>query len=73
MPMRFEEKYTILQNALREACKYMREYPPAEMPNGEYTDIIYKALCGGNEDPEGKKYINYFLERALINSQGELS
>lgn len=68
MPMRFEEKYAILQDALREAGKFMREYPPAEMPHGEYSDIIMKAIVGGAiDDPEGNRYVNYFLERAIKN------
>lgn len=72
MPMRFEEKYAILQDALREAGKYMREYPPAEMPNGEYSDIIIKALVGGAiDDPEGNRYVSYFLERAIKNRNSQ--
>lgn len=63
-----EEKYIILQNALKEAGKYMRENLPSVMPSGEYSDIIHKAIGGGAiNDPEGERFVNYFIERAIKN------
>ena len=39
--------------------------PPAEMPSGEYEDIIWKALIGSGVDENGAlKYMAYFLDKA---------
>lgn len=63
--MTIEQKNKILFDALKKACEYMRKYPPAEMPSGEYEDIIWKALIGsGVDEKDTLRYMAYFLDKA---------
>lgn len=55
----------ILLKALREAGRYMRKYLPAEMPLGEDVDITRYCLVNGNQDPEGSKFVEYFILKAF--------
>lgn len=57
----------ILLNALEEAGKYMRKYLPAEMPLGEDVGITKYCLINGNQDPEGSKFVEYFILKACDN------
>lgn len=58
------ERVIILQTALRKACKLLRDNPPGDL--GAYPDgLIEQALIGGADDPEGMRYVNYFLKQAL--------
>lgn len=61
---KLEKDNKILKTAFLEACRYIRLYPPTEMPEGEYSEII-PCLVGGLDDSEGKKYQYYFLKKAL--------
>ena len=50
----------------------MCKYPPAEMPSGEYEDIIWKALTGSGVDENGALgYIAYFLDKAKEEQQND--
>ena len=70
--MTIEQKNKILFNALKKACEYMCKYPPAEMPSGEYKDIIWKALFGSGVDENGAlKYMAYFLDKAKEEQQND--
>lgn len=62
--MNAEERYAVVLSALKDACKYMRKYPPVEFPYGEYSGVI-NVLVGGAEDPEGEKYLDFFLRKAI--------
>lgn len=53
----------IAYSALKKACKWMRENPPGDL--GGYNDDLLKCLVGGASDPEGKKFVNYFLNQAM--------
>lgn len=55
----------ILLKALQEAGRYMRKYLPAEMPLGEDVDITRYCLINGNQDPEGSKFVEYFILKAF--------
>ena len=57
----------ILLKALQEAGRYMRKYLPAEMPLGEDADITRYCLINGNQDPEGSKFVEYFILKAFDN------
>lgn len=58
------ERVVILQIALKKACKFMRDNPPGDL--GAYPlDMIQQALMGGTSDPEGTRYVNYFLSKAI--------
>ena len=63
------ERVPILQEALREACRFIRTYPPGDMEAFSNREFL-SALIGGNDDPEGKKYINLFLKKAVEKRRG---
>lgn len=53
----------IAYDALHRACKWIRENPPGDL--GGYTDGQMQCLIGGRDDPEGKCFVNYFINEAL--------
>lgn len=59
-----KEKLEIVMKALRMACKFMRENPPGDI-DAYPIDMIQNVLVGGTDDPEGKKYMRYFLYQAM--------
>lgn len=54
----------ILFIALKKACKFIRENPPANI-EAYNSEILFKALITGADDPDGEEYIYYFLDQAL--------
>ena len=62
--MTLEEKNKILFDAFKKACEYMCKYPPAEIPSGEFEDIVWKAMLGSGVDKNGAfNYMAYFIEK----------
>ena len=57
------QKNNILFDALRLACKYMQQYPPAEFPQGEFQDIISRMLGNGNNPKGDLIYMKYFIDK----------
>lgn len=67
-----KEKNRILVRALVEAGQYMRKYLPVEMPmDKDYIDIISSCLINGADDPTGRRFVDYFLNRAIQKIQEE--
>ena len=60
----------IIVKAFQKACKFLREHPPYD--TCESGDIkIIQCVLGGNEDPNGYRWMNYFIDLAskeLIDS-----
>ena len=70
--MTIEQKNKILFNALKKACEYMCKYPPAEMPSGEYEDILWKAMIGSGVDKDGAlRYMAYFIDKVKEEKQDD--
>lgn len=56
----------ITYDALRMACKFMRDNPPGDLDMyREYPGLMACLAGGGKRDPEGKEYVNYFLNQAM--------
>lgn len=53
----------IAYDALHRACKWIRENPPGDF--GGYTKGQIQCLVGGCDDPEGERFVNYFIDEAL--------
>lgn len=53
----------IAYTALCKACKFMRISPPGNLD--EYTPDLISCLVGGMDDPEGMKFVHYFLNQAM--------
>lgn len=67
-----KEKNKILVRALVEAGQYMRKYLPAEIPmEKDYIDIVGSCLIDGASDPTGRRFVDYFLGRAIRKIQEE--
>ena len=70
--MTIKKKNKILFDALKKACEYMCKYPPAEIPSGEYEDILWKAMIGSGVDKDGAlRYMAYFLDKAKEEKQDD--
>lgn len=54
---------SIAMEALRMACKTMRENPPGDLD--QYSPELLQCLVGGKNDPDGKKFVDYFLKEAM--------
>lgn len=58
-----EEKNQILFDALKAAGTFFRQYPPAEMPQGEYENMISVIAGGSHRDPIGLEFMVYFIQK----------
>lgn len=63
------DRINIMQIALKKMAKYMRENPPAALISSKSKSIpfeiqIYLLAGGSSEDPEGERYLGYFLNEA---------
>lgn len=58
-----EEKNQILFDALKAAGTFFRQYPPAEMPQGEYEDMFGVIAGGRHRDPIGLEFMVYFIQK----------
>ena len=64
---------TIIMAALQEACKWIRQNPPAYFPDDDY-EMHLRICCGGlTRDPDGNEYVNYFIAKGLDKLLAETS
>lgn len=60
-----DEKYYILLNAALKMAKMLRENPPGVSQTTIPFDIYVALIANGyNDDPEGYRFLNYFLNEA---------
>jgi hypothetical protein len=59
------DRFLVIREAVYQMAKVLRKYPPMEM-DWFYEDMQrLSILAGGTErDPEGKEWVNYFLNSA---------
>lgn len=58
------DKVEIMRKAFLKACKYLREHPPADAGWDGDMDII-ALLVDAKSDPDGKRWMHYFLREAM--------
>lgn len=58
------ERVVLLKRALQMAGKFLRENPAGDL-NLYPPRMIQEALLGGQNDPEGDRYVSYFLRCAI--------
>ena len=71
--MNTNDKITIMQIALKKMAKYIRENPPAALFSSKSIpfEIQIALLAGGStEDPDGERYLAYFLNEATKEYKG---
>ena len=56
------EKTQILIKTIEKMAQFMRDYPPAEMPENPGEILLYVDTDG---DPKGNRIINYFVNKVL--------
>ena len=58
------DKNELIKVALRKACKYLREHPPADAGWDGDMNII-SLLVDAKSDPDGIRWMKYFLNEAM--------
>ncbi len=58
------DKNELIKAALRKACKYLREHPPADAGWDGDMNII-SLLVDAKSDPDGIRWMKYFLNEAM--------
>lgn len=56
------EKTQVLIKTIEKMAQFMRDYPPAEMPENPNEILLYVDTDG---DPKGNRIINYFVNKVL--------
>lgn len=56
------EKTQVLIKTIEKMAQFMRDYPPAEMPENPNEILLY---VDTSTDPKGNKIINYFVNKVL--------
>lgn len=56
------DRNKIVFRALELACKCLREHPPAD--TCDHVELI-QMVVGGKDDPEGKRWMAWFLHQAI--------
>ena len=64
------DKNELIKAALHKACKYLREHPPADAGWDGYINII-SLLVDAKSDPDGIRWMKYFLNEAMKELEGE--
>lgn len=64
------KKHKIVSKAFRMVCKYLRDNPPTEAPF-DNMDLMM-CLVDGASDPEGERYMIYFLHKAQDDFDAEV-
>lgn len=62
--MNEEVKQLLIYETLMEACRFIRKYPPAQIPGGEDMNNFIIACADGKSDPDGLKYFQFFFHKA---------
>jgi len=56
----------VLYRALKRCCQYMRKNPPGDLDNLLEQDGMINILAGGGQrDPEGMEWVQYWLDLAI--------
>lgn len=55
-------KTQVLIKTIEKMAQFMRNYPPAEMPENPNEILLYVDTDG---DPKGNRIINYFVNKVL--------
>ena len=63
------DKVEIMRKAFLKACKYLREHPPVDAGWDGDMNII-QLLVDAKSDPEGMRWMRYFLNEVL-KEEGE--
>lgn len=65
-----DNQYILVVKAFRKACKYLRDHPPIDACDD--AEVIVKCVLNGvNDDPEGARWMRYFLEKATEEEVNE--
>lgn len=56
------KKTQVLIKTIEKMAQFMRDYPPAEMPENPNEILLY---VDTSTDPKGNKIINYFVNKVL--------
>ena len=59
-------KTQILIKTIEKMAQFMRDYPPAEMPENPNEILLYVDTDG---DPKGNRIINYFVNKVLEENE----
>lgn len=65
------EKYDVLQKALLEVGRMLRQNPPSDLNWFFENNVPIDILAGGKDDPDGMKWIAYFIHKALEQEKEE--
>ena len=60
------EKTQVLIKTIEKIAQFMRDYPPAEMPNDPNEILLY---VDTSTDPKGNRIINYFVNKVLEENE----
>ena len=58
------DKNEVIFRAFKKACKYMREHPPCDAGWEGDMEII-SCVADGKSDPEGERWMLYFINKVL--------
>lgn len=58
-----QEMSIIMRDALKLACKFIRDNPPGDLERYPDPDYILACACA-SKDPEGKRWMNLFIRKA---------
>ena len=54
----------VIKIAFKLACRFLRDHPPIDACDD--VEITAKCIIGGSlDDPEGLRWMTYFLEKAI--------
>ena len=56
----------VLIKTIEKMAQFMRDYPPAEMPENPNEILLYVDTDG---DPKGNRIINYFVNKVLEENE----
>lgn len=59
-------KTQVLIKTIEKMAQFMRDYPPAEMPENPNEILLYVDTDG---DPKGNRIINYFVNKVLEENE----
>lgn len=60
------EKTQVLIKTIEKMAQFMRDYPPAEMPEDPNEILLY---VDTSTDPKGNRIINYFVNKVLEENE----
>jgi hypothetical protein len=58
------DKNEVIFYAFKKACRYMREHPPCDAGWEGDMEII-SCVVDGKNDPEGERWMLYFINKVL--------